>query len=385
MRGHVAKKVTTKGTKKKLLWYPVVFLGFDEKGKRKYKWLPGHDTKGSAEKTLVEYLQQINSGTYVDPCRDPLSVYLTKWLEHKRAQVRIRTCEIYERTTRLHINPHIGRVPVSDLKPHHLRDLYANLAKQDPPLSNRYISQIHTLLHDALHTALQWELISRNVADAVNAPKPVRKKFTVWTLDEVRRFLNAPELKDHRFYIAFLLALTTGMRQGEILALRWSDINFDNGSLFVDRTLTWQEGKYTFNPPKSESGARLITLPEEVVVALRAHRLEQNKQRLVLGEAYHNNDLVVARINGNLVTQSFIRDKFTQLINNLDMPYIRFHDLRHTHASILLELGEELKVIQEQLGHATIGITADTYTHLSKALKIRPALRLSHALFTGDK
>lgn len=117
MRGHVAKKVTTKGTKKNLRWYPVVFLGVDENGKRKYKWLPGHDTKGSAEKTLVEYLQQINSGTYVDPCKDPLSLYLTKWLEHKRAQVRIRTCEIYERTIRLHINPHVGRVPVSDLKP----------------------------------------------------------------------------------------------------------------------------------------------------------------------------------------------------------------------------------------------------------------------------
>lgn len=264
-------------------------------------------------------------------------------------------------------------------------DLYANLAKQDPPLSNRYISQIHTLLHDALHTALQWELVSRNVADAVDAPKPVRKKFTVWTLDEVRRFLNAPEVKEHRFYIAFLLALTTGMRQGEILALRWSDINFENGSLFVDRTLTWQKGKCTFNPPKSESGARLITLPEEVVVALRAHRLEQSKQRLVLGEAYHNSDLVVARINRNFVSQSFLRAKFTKLIGELQMPYIRFHDLRHTHASILLELGEEMKVIQEQLGHANIGITADTYTHLSKTLRSRPAERLSAAFFGTQK
>ncbi|MBX5437501.1 MAG: tyrosine-type recombinase/integrase, partial [Alicyclobacillaceae bacterium] len=270
------------------------------------------------------------------------------------------------------------------LKPYHLRELYGRL-QREKGLSARYVSQIHTLLHDALDTALKWELVTRNVADNVEAPKPARTRFTVWSLDEVRRFLSAPEVKSHRFYLAFLLALTTGMRIGEILALQWQDVDLDSATLQVRRTITMRGATAEFGPPKSESGERIITLPREVVDALRQHRARQAQEKLLMGPAYHDMDLVIARSTGNVVTPQFLRAKFVRLIEQLGLPRIRFHDLRHTHSSILLELGENLKTLQERLGHASYQITADTYTHVSRTLRIRPAQLLSEALFRSNK
>jgi integrase len=371
MQGHVTKKVNK--------WYVVLFTGYDEKGKKKYKWFSGFSTKKEAQKALAQKLHEINTGTYVDSSKDRLSEYLEKWLEYKRSRIKQRTYEIYKRTIRLHVDPHVGKIKLIDLKSAHLRDLYNKLAQKS--LSNRYISQIHTLLHDALKTAVKWDLVPRNVSDMVDPPRPERKKFNVWSLEDVQRFLNAPEVKEHRFYVAFLLALTTGMRQGEILGLQWRDIDFANNTIHVQRTLTRIGDGETFGPPKSESSNRVIYVPPEVIEVLRKHKAKQNEVKLLMGAAYNNLDLVIARTNGNIVTQAFLRKKFVDLITKLDMPYIRFHDLRHTHATIMLELGEKLKVIQDRLGHSALTTTADIYTHVSKTLQKGSADILSEAIF----
>jgi integrase len=364
-------------TKKNNKWYIVVYLGMED-GKRKYKWFSGYRTKKEAERDLPLKLQELQAG--VKPTKEDFSAFLERWIDYKRAHVRQRTIEIYQRTIRLHIAPHIGHIPTYELTPMHINDLYKKLKNKDK-LSNRYISQIHNLLHDAFDRALKWGVVPRNIIDLIDAPKPEKKKFDVWSLEDVIRFLNHEEVKSHRFYVAFLLALTTGMRQGEILGLQWKDIDFENKVLTVNRTLTYINGHHTFGEPKSESGHRVISLPDYVVDALRAHKAQQNEDRLKMGEAYHNLDLVVARINGNIVTQTFIRAKFTDLIKKLDMPYIRFHDLRHTHASILLELGEKTKVLQERLGHADYSTTLNIYTHVSRSLQDNTAKLLQENLF----
>jgi integrase len=373
MRGSVTKK----GNK----WYIVVYLGYED-GKKKNKWFSGYESKREAERDLPNKLQELQAG--VRPSKESFNAFLERWIDYKRDHVRLRTVEIYQRTIRLHIAQNIGKLPLQDITPLHVTMFYRQLATQDKPLSNRYISQIHTLLHDSFDRAVKWGLKQRNIIDAVDSPKPVRKKFAVWSLDDAQRFLNADEVKDHRFYVAFLLALATGMRQGEILGLQWKDIDWQNNRLRVERTLTWVNREYSFGPPKSESGERIISLPDDVMSALRRHKAQQNQERLKMIEFYNNRDLVVARINGNIVTQAFVRKKFTDLISKLDMPYIRFHDLRHTHASILLELGEKTKVLQERLGHSDYSTTMDIYTHVSRRLQDSTAALLQEGLF-GSK
>lgn len=380
MRGHIKKYEGKNG----ITWTVHYYLGYSDMGKKRYTTKRGFATKKQAEAFLADITTQLHEGMYRDTSKDTLSEFLQKWLDYKRDTVRLRSIEIYERTIRLHIEPRLGRIKLADLRPIDLRNLYMYL-QRDSGLSKRTVSQIHTLLHDAFDRAVKWEVIQRNITDAVDAPRPERKRFEIWTLADTRRFLAAPEVTGHRFYIPFLLAVTTGMRQGEILALRWRNIDLDNGILHVEHTLTKENNVAVFGPPKSESGRRDISLGPEVVDALRSHKARQNAERLEKGSAYSNQDLVVARLNGNMVTQTFLRQKFIDLIEQLEMPYIRFHDMRHTHASLLMELGEDMKVIQEQLGHATIGITADTYTHLSKTVKSRPAQLISTALFGGKK
>ncbi|WP_018130970.1 site-specific integrase [Effusibacillus pohliae] len=371
MRGHIRKR----GSK----WCVVLFLGYDEKGKKKYKWHSGFNTKKEAEKFLAAKVQEVHAGLYTEPSKDTFAAFLDKWLDDKKSRVRLRTYEIYERTIRLHVKPHLGHIELGKLKPQHLREFYAKLQSGDKPLSNRYVSQIHTMIHDALETAVSWEYLPRNVADMVKAPKPEQKKFSVWTLEEVQRFLEVA--RHDRFYIAYLLAITTGMRQGEILALRWSDIDLPNGRLFVQRTTTQVRGTIEFGDPKSDSGKRMIALPHEVIGDLLKHKKDQDREKELMGDAYRDQDLVVARKNGDVVAQSLLREHFTKLIQKADLPYIRFHDLRHTHASLLLQQGVHPKIVSERLGHSKISITLDTYSHVLPGLQEQVAKDFGNALF----
>ncbi|PWI56668.1 site-specific integrase [Sulfoacidibacillus thermotolerans] len=372
MRGHIRRRGKT--------WSIVIFHGFDENGKRKYKWYSGFTTKKEAEKALAIRLQEVHSGNYIEPSNETLSSFLQKWIDYKKTQVRQRSIEIYEKSIRLHIIPKLGFYEINKLRSHHLRSFYSQLSEEG--LSNRYISQIHSILHNAFKKAVEWEMLPRNIVETVDAPRPVRIKFSVWTLEESQRFLKANE--NHRFYIAFLLALTTGMRLGEILALRWSDIHFFKSQLTVNRTASQHGGKMRFSEPKSNSGIRTITLPAEVIVALEKHKNEQNKEKELAGLAYENQDLVIARKNGNLITQSFLRKKFMESIARANVPPIRFHDLRHTHASLLLLQGVHPKVVSERLGHSKISTTLDTYSHVLPGMQEQVAKEFGTLLFGSE-
>jgi len=380
MRGSVRKYEGKKG----ITWSAHYYLGFDEQGKKRYTTKRGFATRREAESYLADITKSMHQGTYVDPTKETLSDYLTKWIDYKRDSVRQHTIEIYESAIRLHIAPRLGRTRISELRPVDLRDLYRHLLR-DKGLSKRTVSQIHTILHDALDRAVKWELLPRNVTDAVDAPKPERQRFDVWSLEDVRKFLFSPDVTGNPFFVAFLLALTTGMRQGEILGLRWQDLDLDKSVVHVVRTLTRERGEHVFGPPKSDSGVRDIPLSSQTVEALKTHRVAQARDRLAMGRSYNNQDLVIARTTGEVMSQPILREKFIDLVAKVGIGQIRFHDLRHTHASLLLELGENMKVIQEQLGHSTLSVTADTYTHLSKTLKDRPAQLLSTAIYGAKK
>lgn len=221
---------------------------------------------------------------------------------------------------------------------------------------------MYAVLSKTLRAAERWGLIEKNTAALVSPPRPQKREMRVWTLGEVRQFLQASEKR--KFYIAYVLAVFTGMRRGEILGLRWSDIDLEKGVIHVQRTLYKTKGKLVFQEPKTRGSKRSIVISPIVISALKKHRVRQQEMRLKLGQAYVDHDLVVCSWNGNPVDPSDLNEDFKMAIKKAGVPQIRFHDLRHTHATILLQLGEHPKVVSERLGHSSVTITLDTYSHV---------------------
>lgn len=361
----------------------MVYLGYDEHGKKQYKWFSGFNTKKEAEAFLASKLQEVNTGTFVDPEKQPLADYMRQWLEDKAGQLRPGTIRSYRWLVNTHIIPGLGRIDLAKLRPNHLQKFYTDMRKKG--LSNRTIRYAHTLLHEALERAVHWGLIARNVADVVDAPRANSPPGKTWTIDEAFRFLKVAKEVEPRYWIAFFLALMTGMRRGEIIALRWQDVDLENGRLHVRHTLTWAAGRPLFQEPKTDRSRRSIAVAPEVIATLRAHRAKQAEERLLMGEAYHDQDLVLARVNGDPLHPRTINDAWYRALSKADVPRIRFHDLRHTHASLLLQQGVHPKIVSERLGHSTINITLDIYSHVLPDLQQQVAREFSESFFRGRK
>ena len=236
----------------------------------------------------------------------------------------------------------------------------------------------HGILHRALDQAVKWRLIRYNPCDAVEAPRPRHPEMRTWTAEEARAFLAATA--DHELAALWRLALTTGMRRGELLALRWQDVDLDRRQLAVRRTLSRGPDGLYFSEPKTRAGQRSIALPSSAVVALREHRRRQLERRLVLGSAWHETDLVFGRGDGQVLHPNVVHATFRCLVDRLGLPRIRFHDLRHTAATLMLADGVHPKVVQERLGHATISMALDRYSHVTMDMQREAAERIEKLL-----
>lgn len=353
MKGSVFKRGST--------WYFVVDVGRDPvTGKRKQKWKGGFRTKKEAEKACAELIAQIEAGKYKEPATVTLESFLLEFMEGEKHRIRETTWNNQMFLVQKHILPALGHVQLKDLSPLHLQKFYTQKASEG--LSNSYLRSMYAVLSKTLRAAERWGLIEKNTAALVSPPRPQKREMRVWTLGEVRQFLQASEKR--KFYIAYVLAVFTGMRRGEILGLRWSDIDLEKGVIHVQRTLYKTKGKLVFQEPKTRGSKRSIVISPIVISALKKHRVRQQEMRLKLGQAYIDHDLVVCSWNGNPVDPSDLNEDFKMAIKKAGVPQIRFHDLRHTHATILLQLGEHPKVVSERLGHSSVTITLDTYSHV---------------------
>lgn len=221
-------------------------------------------------------------------------------------------------------------------------------------------------------------MVSKNVVDLVDRPKAVKEEMQVWDNEQSLTFLK--QAKTDRLYVAFLLALTTGMRQGEILGLRWKDVDLEKGILYVKQTLSHDGQK--FSPlPKTAAGRRSITIPSEVIHDLKKHKSMVTDEKRACGQSYTDNNLVVCTTLGTPQSPRNLNRTYQRLLKTVDVPKIRFHDLRHTHATLLLVQGVNPKVVSERLGHATIKITLDTYTHVLPSLKKDVAEEFGRSFF----
>ncbi len=287
--------------------------------------------------------------------------YLQEWLQTVEHSIRPSTWTRYEQLIRVHAIPAIGSLSLSRLEPRHLQKLYVDrLTNGSAPATVR---QLHAVICRALGQAAKWDMVARNVASLVSPPRVQRHEITPLTAEQSRTMLDVAQ--GDRFEALYVLALNTGMRLGELLGLRWRDVDLDTGILQVRHTMLRLKDGLKLREPKTPQSRRRISLPGNAVESLRRHRGRQAEDRLRLGRAWDDQDLVFPNKIGRPIERgNVLRRSLWALLEKADIPRIRFHDLRHTCATLLLQKGVHVKVVSELLGHSNITITLEVYSHV---------------------
>lgn len=348
-----------------------------EGGNRKRKTFYGKTRKEVQEKLRVALNDQ-KQGTLVTGPKQTLETYLYQWLEDVyKPTVRSSTYVQYKWAIRRHLVPALGNITLQKLTPERVQTFYARLLEEGLKAST--IGVVHAVLHKALENAVRWNLVARNVSSLVSLPRIVEHEVQALTPEQARTLVEAA--KGYRIEALIILALATGARHGELLALRWQDVDLERKVLHIRHTVT-RLGGYGFveNEPKTRSGRRRITLPDFAVDALKAHRLKTEEVRLEAGDKWVEQGLVFPNIYGGFINPSVVRRWFRVILKKAGLPDMRFHDLRHSAATILLTMGVHPKAVQERLGHSNITMTMNTYSHVLPSVQQDVASKMDDAL-----
>jgi integrase len=342
-------------------------------GKRRQKWHSGYRTKRDAERALTELLAARDKGAYLEPTKQTLSDFTREWLAAIKPTIRPSTHHSYSRNLQLHVLPQLGSVQLRRIDAGMLNTVYASLLAEGRKnyagggLSPRSVRYIHTIMHRAFRDAVKWGRLVRNPAEAADPPKAAgRPESITWTADQLRSFLEGT--RGSRYWAAYLLLATTGLRRGEALGLRWSDLDLDAGRASIRQTVIAIRHTVMIGTPKTAKGRRTVTLDSGTVTALREHRRRQAAERLLMGAGWTDNDLVFCHPDGTMLHPERFSRGFLETVARIGLPRIRLHDLRHGWATLALQAGIHPKVVQERLGHANIAITLDTYSHVIAGL-----------------
>jgi len=344
-------------------WYIRIFLGRDADGKRKYFNKTIHGTKKEAQKFLTAKTREKDLGVFVEPAAMPLNEYLDRWLfDVAKNKLRARTFDNYESLLNCHVRKKLGAKRLSDIQAYEVQKLYNEMKKVN--YSPKTIRHVHNVLSSALKQAVKWKMLMQNPCDICELPRSEKAEMMYFTPEETTKFLDAA--KGDKYFPAFLLAIETGMRPEEYLGLQWKDIDFDNKALSVRRALVVKKGGgFIFTEPKTNKSRRSIPISNSLIDALKIHRRNQLEERMKLGASYQIFDLVFAsEIGTPLLHGNLLRRHFKPIRDKAKLPKIRLYDLRHTTATLLLSAGENPKVVSERLGHASIVLTLDTYSHV---------------------
>lgn len=346
-------------------WVSAVTL---RSGKR---WLKYSQTQSEARAKLKAMLKQIDDGFSLSGSRATLESFLRHWLSIARSGLRPRSVVQYQHVIDHHVVPAIGAIRLADLRPDHIQQLYSR--KLEAGISPGTIRLIHAVLHRAFVQAVKWGLVARNPLASVEKPRQPREEMKVWTIQEAQAFLSA--MREHRLYALFHLAITTGLRRGELLGLKWTDLDGDH--LQVQRQLQRVPGQgLVLSEPKSGAGRRSIALARVNLVALQQRAERQQLERLFVGDDWRETGLVFTTLHGDPLDPDDLSRDFKKIIQEVGLPVIRFHDMRHTAATIMLAQGIHPKVVQERLGHSSIDMTMDTYSHVLQNMQRAAADRI---------
>jgi integrase len=334
-------------------------------------------TRQEAARQLAEALRDLAKGLPIVGERQTVEQYLAQWLKTAQPSIRLSSWRRYEELTRVHIVPVLGSMPLSRLSAQHLNTLYA--AKLGEGLSSTTVHYLHVTMHRALGEALRLGLVQRNVSEFATPPRRRRRKMQVLTSAQARAFLQS--VRGDPLEALYVVAITTGMRLGELLALRWSDVDLAAAHLQVRSTLHWYERVFEFAEPKTMHSRRKVALSREAVRALDVHERLQREARSLAGKAWHDLDLVFPDAVGRpLRGTNVLQTHFTPALARAGLPPIRFHDLRHTAATLMLLKGIHPKVVSEMLGHTTISITLDLYSHVLPDMQREAAAAMDELL-----
>ena len=379
MRGHLKQR--SKGS-----WSIVLDLGRDPStGKRKQQWQTVRGTKKEAEKKLAELQHQMDTGTFIKASKLTVRDFLKQWLrDYVSTNVRAATAEGYRIIVECHLIPNLGAVILSELKPSHLQAYYAKALKEGRRdgrggLAARTVSHHHTVLKEALSHAVKWELISRNVGDAVDSPRAIDKEMNALDPHGVDRLLDAA--RNTMYFPIIHLATFTGMRRSELLGLKWENINFHHGTVSIAQVLhCLPGGRILIEPPKTAKSRRLVPLSPAPALALRAYQEMVEADLAQIGSTLTGGRLVFSQLDGSPTLPNTLTHAFGKIVRKAGLEGITLHSLRHTHASILLQQGVSSKTVGERLGHSTVVITLDTYSHVTPGVKEDAANRFEEAL-----
>jgi integrase len=339
-------------------------------GKRITKYFK---SRKEANKWLIDTLHKIQRGIFYSGPKLTLHEFLEEWLKSRKGSIKPKTLFQYRQIVELHINPILGQIKINELKPADVQALYNK--KVETGTGVRTVRLIHNVLHCALNHALRLGIIYRNPSDAVYKPKAKKKEMQVLDENQVRSFLIAA--RGNRFESLFKLAITTGLRQGEILGLKWSDLDWSTYQLNIQRQVQRvPERGLVFSDPKTSAGRRMILLGSDTILYLKEHFKRQLIEREFQGEKWQDNDLIFPSSTGTPLDQSNLNRYYKQLLQKANLPNIRFHDLRHTAASLMLKQGVSVKVVQERLGHSDAAMTLNVYSHVIPGMQEEAAQKM---------
>ncbi len=373
--------VTARGDR----WRGQVYIGRDPSdGRPKYR-SKTFDSSPEAWKWVRSELHAMDEGTRIDPSKTTLGEHLIEWLEAcAKGSTSPKTAERYEEIIRTHLIPNLGKVPLSQLRPQDIQRYYTyartrgRLAKNNEGktgLSPRTVLHHHRLLHRALEQAVKWRLIIRNPCDDVDPPKVERTEHGFFTREEVAAILEAA--RDSLYYMPCVIAVSTGMRRGEILALRWTDCDMQRCVITVARSLEETRAGLRFKEPKSGRKRRVPMVPA-LAGALKEH---MQRERILAKELCRKpSELVICDDEGKPLRPDYISDNFCSVLRRAGLPRKGFHTFRHTFATFALQAGVPIKVLQEWLGHSTISITLDTYSHVMTSMHEDSSQRIAGIL-----
>ena len=373
MRGHIKQRA--KGS-----WSIVIDVGRDPRtGKRQQQWHTVRGTKKEAEAKLRELLDALEKGVYVKSNKMTLGEWLEKWLEsYVKVNCALRTYDGYHSVVKNHLVPNLGMIPLTQLKPQQIQQYYSKVFAEGKGLSAATVLHLHRVLFQALKYAMRQGILMHNAADLVDPPRGKKSRMRTLIPSEVAKLLEFT--KDTPYYPIYYTAINTGLRQAELLGLRWRDIDLDLAALSVNQVLYKRRGVCIFKEPKSEHSRRRLDLSPSLALYLRTHRAQKEAERTILGKALTDDDLVFSRVDGTAVDPGTLTHHFADMVRRLGFSRVRFHDLRHSFASLMLLANVHPKIVSEMLGHSSVAFTLDTYSHVIGGLQQAAMRRLDEML-----
>jgi integrase len=347
-------------------WSVVLDLGKDKNGKRNRKRLGSYDLKSQAKKKLLEVENQLTKGDFIEDDKKKFGDFLDFWLEkYAKRNTRPTTYYGYESMIRVHIKPSLETLKLVDLKPHHLLEYYDR--KQKDGLSAQTVRHHHRLISKVLNDAFGWGLVLKNVAQGIKAPVPDKKEMKYLNSNQVEQFLKFTE-ETTMYHPLFFTAVHTGLRKSELIGLRWKDVDFDNEMLSIVETVKRVKGMYDISPPKNGK-TRKVRMTESLVGFLKEYKQKQDRIKSLLGESFNPSNRVFCNSKGKIIISSELTRHFKRALKKANLPDVRLHDIRHTHATLCLQEGGNILSLSERLGHSTTTFTMDVYGHVTQDMQ----------------